>query len=152
MTEYLASLGYLGAFLGAAVEGEILLLTLLQTAQLGYTNYLGILVAGWFGTFCMDWFLFLNGRYQGRSFVTGRERLTRQLDRMESYFSNHGWWLLLLYRFIYGCRIVLPLLFGIMGIPPKQFMVYSLISGLLWISLIGLAGLYVSEWFGITRM
>lgn len=150
MTEYLASLGYLGAFIGAAVEGEILLLSLLQTAQLGYTNYLGILVAGWVGTLCMDWFLFLSGRYQGRSFLIGRERLSRQLDRMESYCSKHGRWFLLLYRFMYGCRIVLPLLFGIIGIPPKQFALYSLVSGLLWICLVGIAGLYVSEWVGIS--
>jgi len=147
MTEWLASLGYLGAFIGAILEGEVALITALQTAHLGYTNYWGILIAGFLGTVLMDWFAFLSGRKKGRSLIQGKPKLVKRLEKMDKMMDRNANWLLLIYRFMYGFRVVLPLLFGISAVPVRKFAIFSLISTFLWITMIASLGNLLSEWF-----
>lgn len=147
MSEYLESLGYLGAFLGSVLEGELALITTLQTAHLGYTNFYGILLAAFLGTQSVDWFLFLTGRHQGQGYLEKKPKLQSKLQYLERVMDRHDQWLLLSYRFLYGFRLALPLLFGISDVPLPKFAIYSLISTLIWITVIGNLGYYLlSGW------
>ena len=143
------SLGYLGAFIGAIFEGEIAIVASLQATHVVYTNFYGILLAGFLGTISMDWFLYLNGRYNGRNYLNKRPKLQVRLDKMNLYMDRYTNWLLFFYRFMYGFRIALPLLFGLNSIPIRKFAIYSLISTVLWISLLGVLGHYLAAWLGL---
>ena len=136
MIEWLLSLGYLGAFIGVILEGEILLLSVLQTANLGYTNLYGIIVAAFLGTLLGDWFFFLTGRRRGRAFLENRPKLQAKFQKANRMVEKNSTWLLLSYRFIYGFRVILPLSFGISAIPLRKFAIFSLISTILWLSMI----------------
>ena len=54
--------------------------------------------------------------------------------------------LLFVYRFMYGFRIVLPALFGVRGIPPWKFGLFSLIATSVWVAIFGTLGYYFSDW------
>ena len=149
MSEFLTSLGYLGAFFGTMLEGEIALISALQTAQLGYTNFYGILAAGFLGTLVTDWFFFLSARRGGKKMVENKPKLRSKLNRINGMLDRYGNWLLLFYRFFYGFRIALPMLFGLSNIPTKKFAFFNLLSTMLWLSMLAFLGQYIAQWLGI---
>jgi membrane protein DedA with SNARE-associated domain len=61
---------------------------------------------------------------------------------MERQFNKWGYFLLLTYRFMYGFRVVLPLLFGLSGVKPLRFAFYSLTGTALWISFFTVLSLF----------
>jgi membrane protein DedA with SNARE-associated domain len=52
---------------------------------------------------------------------------------------------MLAYRFMYGFRVVLPLVFGMSEIPTRRFALFSLISTALWLSALGMLGSWLGE-------
>jgi membrane protein DedA with SNARE-associated domain len=142
MSDWLVSLGYLGAFIGAFLEGEVVLLSALQAVRTGYLNLGGILLSFSMGTLAADWFFYLTGRHRGRTFLERRPRMHRPFIKMERQFNKWGYFLLLTYRFMYGFRVVLPLLFGLSGVKPLRFAFYSLMGTALWISFFTVLSLF----------
>lgn len=134
MAGWLVSLGYLGAFIGAFLEGEIVLLSALQAVRMGYLNLAGILLSFFAGTVVADWFFYLTGRHRGRAFLERHPRMYRPFLKMKRQFNKWGDFLLLTYRFMYGFRVVLPLLFGLSGVKPLRFAFFSLTGTAVWIS------------------
>ncbi|MEL7120080.1 MAG: DedA family protein [Bacteroidota bacterium] len=144
--EWVESMGYLGAFLGAALEGEILLLTFVQLGRLGYLNlYITVFSFG-LGTLATDWFFFMAGRKQGRRFFDNRPKMKAKLEQMDHILQKRQRLLLMTYRFIYGFRIVLPVLFGLSSISLRHFAIYSIVGTIVWVASFSLAGYYFAEW------
>lgn len=142
MADWLVSLGYLGAFIGAFLEGEIVLLSALQAVRTGHLDLGGILLSFSMGTLTADWFFYLTGRHRGRTFLERHPRMHRPFIKMERQFNKWGYFLLLTYRFMYGFRVVLPLLFGLSGVKPLRFAFYSLVGTALWISFFTVLSLF----------
>lgn len=146
MPDWITSFGYLGFFIGAILEGELVLLTAVQTARMGYLNVYLALTCVFAGTVAVDWSCYLIGRHRGRSFIERSEKLQRKFERMQRLFENKGSFLLFVYRFMYGFRIVLPVLFGVSNVHPIRFATYSLASTLLWVVSFGLLGYHFAGW------
>lgn len=139
-------LAYLSIFAGAALEGELVYISAIQAARAGYVDFYGAIAAFFVGTFCTDWFYFLTGRKQGRRFFERNEKLQQQAARIEHLMARHGTLLLLAYRFIYGFRIVLPLLFGMSTLPKQRFFWFGLLSTSIWMTVYGWIGYYFTHW------
>lgn len=146
MQELLESLGYLGAYLGAIIEGEVLFLTAIQLSMLGYMNYYGVLAAVFTGTLTADWLFYLSGRARGNKWIDRYPRLKARFLRMDQRMERYDGWLLFFYRFMYGFRIVLPALFGVRGIPPWKFGLFSGLATTCWTTVFGTLGYYFSDW------
>jgi len=146
MSEWLESLGYLGALLGSFLEGEIIYLSFLQAAGVGYLHFGGVVAATFVGTLCADWTFYLAGRRKGQDFIKERPDLLRQFQAMEKLLNTYEPLLLFLYRFMYGFRIVLPALFGMKGISRLRFGLYSACAVAVWTALFGYLGYHFSEW------
>ncbi len=145
MPDWLESLGYFGAFLGAILEGEILLLAFLQSVRLGYLHLPGVALGFYLGTLTADWSFFLAARRQGRLYLQRFPKLQHRFEQGEVLMEKSRLWLLLGYRFLWGFRIVLPILFGLSSLPTLRFMLISAIMTLIWLSLYIYLGLFFSE-------
>lgn len=143
---WLESLGYLGAFIGAVLEGEILLISFIQLGRMEVLNLQLVIGSFALGTLATDWFFFLAGRKKGQQLYEGRPRLQARIAQMDQILLKRKQLLLLSYRFIYGFRIVLPILFGVSSIPIRTFAVYSVVGNIVWISTFSLLGYYAAEW------
>lgn len=143
--EWLQSLGYLGAFIGAVMEGEIVLITFIQLARLGYLNL--PLVIGMFslGTLVTDWACFFIGRKNGRKYITNHPKLSPQFEKMDRLMNKRKQLLLLTYRFMYGFRFILPILFGFSSVSIRQFIFYSVLGNIVWVSCFASLGYFFSE-------
>lgn len=145
MLEWLTSLGYLGAFLGAIVEGEMAFLTAIEATRLGYLEFYYVLLAFFLGAQAIDWTLYLTGKQGGQAAIDRRPKLKPRFDQMALAVEERSTLLLLSYRFMYGFRIVLPTLFGVLKVPIYRFALFSFISTLLWVLVIGNLSFFFSE-------
>lgn len=144
MAEWIESLGYVGAFLGAVLEGEVAFLAALQATKLGYLNFYYVLLAVFLGAQVVDWSLYLAGKRGGQAAIDRRPKLKPQFTQMSQAVEQRSTVLLLAYRFMYGFRIVLPTLFGVAKISVRRFALFSFISTLLWVTIIGNLGFFFS--------
>lgn len=143
--EWLQSLGYLGVVIGAILEGEIVIITFIQLARLGYLNL--YLVIGIFSiaTLITDWTFFLVGRNRGRRFITNHPALSSRFKKMDHLMNRRKQVLLLSYRFMYGFRVVLPILFGFSSVSIRQFMLYSILGNIVWVGCFATLGYFFAE-------
>ena len=139
-------IGYLGIFVGAVLEGEVVYISAIQAARAGYVDFYGAILTFFLGTFCTDWFYFLTGRSQGRLYLERNEKLQRKAAQIDQWIEKKGTLLLLFYRFIYGFRIVLPLLFGVSKLSVYRYLLFSLISTSIWMGIYGWIGYYFTSW------
>lgn len=137
---------YLSIFAGAVLEGELVYISAIQAAQAGYVDLYGAIAAFFLGTFCTDWFYFFTGRKQGRKYLERNEKLQIKAARIDHLLARYGTLLLLSYRFIYGFRIVLPLLFGASKLSSRRFLLFSLLSTSIWVAVYGWIGYYFTNW------
>lgn len=145
MPDGMESIGYLGAFLGAVVEGEVAFVAAVQATRSGHLNFYCVLAAVFLGAQAVDWSLYLSGRKGGRAALERRPKLAPRFAQMAGMVEERGTLLLLGYRFMYGFRVVLPTLFGIVRIPLQRFALLSFISTSLWVIVVGNVGYFFSD-------
>lgn len=124
--------GYLAVFLGSLVEGESVILTASAMASQGYLSLPKIMIIAFFGTLFADQALFFVGRRFGPSLFTRYPRLKQPSDKAFRLLHKMDTWFILTFRFIYGIRIVSPIVIGAAGISPQRFLPLNFISAVIW--------------------
>lgn len=132
MEEFLQEYGYLALTAGTFLEGETAILVASSLVHTGFFNGAYTVIFAFFGSFLSDWIYFLIGRFNGKYFVERRPALKKRFVPVQQFFLSHRLQVLFSYRFLYGFRVILPILIGMSGIRPWQFLGYSLVAGLLW--------------------
>jgi len=138
--------GYLASFLGTLLEGEILLLTSVVSAKLGYFNFVGGLVAAFLGAFVRDSFQFLLVKKQGVKLLNKRPKLQEKLDSASGWFNKKPLLFLTVNRLMYGFSSVIIMLSGLKeNISYPKFILHSTIGIILWIGFYGGVGYFCAE-------
>ncbi len=135
-----ATAGYLALIVGLLLEGETVLVLAAFMARRGYLDLSWVLLIGFAVTFASDQFFFWLGRLQGSWFLASRPAWRRNVERARSLLKRNMTLLFIGFRFLYGLRTVMPLMFGMSKLDPKRFALLNFIGALLWTVLFGLAG------------
>ncbi len=137
--------GYVALFIGMLIEGELALLaTAFAVHQVPMTIPLIILVAT-VAIQLTDWFHFWVGRFAAVKFLTKRPGLSRRVKRVSTWINRYPNLFLIIYRYIYGFRTVLPIAIGLSEISIYRFAIFSLISAIIWATSYTLLGYYLGE-------
>mgnify|MGYP006283191867 CR=1 FL=1 len=129
------------------MEGELMLFAVIQAGRMvAALQVYGMIACFFLGTVVMDWTFYWIGRKRGRDFIARSPKWQKRFQRMERLFAKRGELLLFSYRFMYGCRLVLPVLFGVANVHPARFAVCSLCSTIIWISVFSIVGLFFADW------
>ena len=150
MQEVLNQYGYLALAVGTFFEGETAILIASSLIREGVFEGPYTVLFGFAGSFLSDWLYFLVGRFNGKYFVSRRPALQARLEPVNRFFTRHRLQVLLSYRFLYGFRVIIPLLVGMSGVRPSQFLLFSVLSGLLWASLVSSLGFGLGTLFQLT--
>lgn len=130
--EIIQTYGYWAVFLGACVEGESVILTAGVLAHKGYLSLPKIMVVAFLGTLLADQASYWMGRRYGMSLLDQRPqwraRVSKAIDLLHRYDTLY----ILSFRFIYGIRIISPLIIGASGIDPRRFTLLNFISAFIW--------------------
>ena len=137
--------GYLASFLGTLIEGEVLLLTSVISAKLGYFNFYGGLIAAFFGAFLRDTIQFLLVKKQGQKLLTKNVKLKTKLDNMSGWFNKSPLLYLTIYRFIYGFSTAIIMLSSLKNMSYTKFALHSAIGIGLWVLVWGGLGYFCAD-------
>jgi membrane protein DedA with SNARE-associated domain len=150
MEEFLYNYGYLALAIGTFLEGETAILVASSLVHSGFFKGPYTVVFGFFGSFISDWLYFIIGKLNGRYFIEKRPALKEKLKPTQKFFRTHRLQILFSYRFLYGFRVLLPLLIGMSDVRPLQFLGYSLAAGLVWASIVSTVGYVAGQAFDLT--
>ena len=136
------SYGYLTVFVGAFLEGETILALAGLAAYRGYLDLWVVIAVALFAGFTGDQFYFFLGRYNGPRILA---RFPHARDRAHRFDAMLARWhapLIVGIRFMYGFRIVGPMLLGMGRVPAWKFMLFNFIGAALWAPLIAGIGYF----------
>jgi membrane protein DedA with SNARE-associated domain len=152
LAQILNDFGYAAVLAGSLLEGETLLMLAGFAAQRGYLSLSAVIGVAFMGGLLGDQFYFFIGRRYGarllRRFprLAGPARLvTRQLMRF-----HEG--LIVGVRFMYGVRILGPIVIGMSGVPARRFLAFNALGAALWATSVAgvgyLFGDVLQQWLG----
>ena len=124
--------GYIAVFLGAIVEGETVILTASALAALGYLSLYKIMAITFCTTVVVDQGLFMVGRRYGPAFFERFPKLRPRADKAFRLLHRFDKWFILSFRFIYGIRVISPIVIGAANVEHKRFAPLNVLSALIW--------------------
>jgi membrane protein DedA with SNARE-associated domain len=150
-TAIVDALGYPASGLGILIEsagvpfpGEALLLAAAAWAAARHHSIVLVILFGFVGATAGADVGYYLGYKGGRPFVERFGSIFRirpeHIARSELFFARHGDRAVLLARFVLGLRTWGSMLAGMSRMPFWRFQVFSAIGGLVWASVIGVAG------------
>jgi len=145
MEEFLQRYGYIALSAGTFLEGEAAILVASSLVVSGLFKIPFTVFFGFFGSFLSDWVYFLIGRLNGKYFLDRRPKLKEKFQPVQNFFKNHRLQILVSYRFLYGFRIIIPVMLGMSDVRPIRFLGYSLVAGLLWAYIVSSVGFFVGK-------
>jgi membrane protein DedA with SNARE-associated domain len=147
--KFLDDYGYVALLIGTFFEGETSILVASSLIYHGLFEMPYTIFFGFAGSFISDWLYFSIGRFNGRYFIEKHPALQARMAPVHHFFITHKYQILFTYRFLYGFRVIIPLIIGMSRIKPLQFLFYSIVSGLLWASVVSTVGYFFGRYLDI---
>lgn len=113
----------------------------------GYLNLGKIMVISFLGTFFADQALYQIGYHYGPKFLDKFPRIKPTSDRVFELLHKWDIWYILSFRFIYGVRIMSPLVIGTARVSPRRFLPLNFIAAIIWSVLSCAAGYWLGDAF-----
>ncbi len=140
---FVQSYGYGALFLGTLLEGETFLILAGLMAHMGLMKLPLVILVALVGSFLGDQFYFFLGRRQGGALLDRHPLWRRRAEKVQRVMHRYRNGIMLGFRFVYGMRIVTPLLLGMdrtTGI--RRFILLNLIGAALWSTIIATGGYF----------
>jgi membrane protein DedA with SNARE-associated domain len=128
--------GYAAIFIGAFLEGETILALGGFAAFRGHLDLWLVIVTALFAGFLGDQFYFFLGRYKGSQLLAKHPEWQGKVHRFDELLSRYHAPLIVGIRFMYGFRIIGPILLGMGRVEAWKFIFYNFIGACLWAPLI----------------
>ena len=130
------SYGYLAVAVGAFLEGETILALAGLAAYREYLDFTMVVVIAMICGFAGDQFYFWLGRKKGQQILERFPGARERALRFDALLARWHAPLIVMIRFMYGFRIVGPILLGMGRVPAWKFLVYNFIGAAIWAPLI----------------
>jgi membrane protein DedA with SNARE-associated domain len=139
--DLIVTYGYLAVFVGTFLEGETLLLLAGFAAAEGYLNLPWVVVIAFAGAFSGDQFYYWLGRRYGRRLLERMPtRYWRRAMRVAGLLEKAQNSVMLGFRFVYGIRILTPVVISMTSISPRKFMIFNALGAAIWAIVIACGG------------
>lgn len=141
----LATYGYWAIFIGCLLEGETILILGGMAAHQHVLKLLPVIgyasLAGMLG----DQLLFWVGRYFGERLLPRLHKQQAAIDKVTSLIQHHPTVSIFSVRFLYGMRLVGPMVIGASKVSPLKFACINLVGAVVWATLFASAGYWAGE-------
>jgi membrane protein DedA with SNARE-associated domain len=130
--------GYAMVVVGTLVEADPTLLAATFLAHRGYFNLRTIVLLAVLSTIVANQAFFWTGRRSRHRLLSGKRR--QLVGRVTNWIERLGMPVVIVSRFLYGCRIAIPVACGTSGMPAWRFAAADATGAVLWAGVVGLAG------------
>jgi membrane protein DedA with SNARE-associated domain len=134
--------GYWAVLVGAFLEGETILALAGLASYRGYLEFWKVVVIAMFAGFLGDQFYFFLGRYRGARILARFPNVAARAHRFDLLLSRWHAPLIVGIRFMYGFRILGPILLGMGRVKAWKFVLFNFIGAAIWAPLIAGIGYY----------
>ncbi|ECY6574643.1 DedA family protein [Salmonella enterica] len=124
--------GYAALVIGSIAEGETVTLLGGVAAHQGLLKFPLVAAAVALGGMMGDQLLYLLGRCYGGKILRRFPRYHTKIRRAQKMIQRHPYLFVIGTRFMYGFRVVGPLLIGASRLPPKIFLPLNIVGALIW--------------------
>lgn len=128
----IAHYGYAALVVGSVAEGETVTLLGGVAAHQGLLRFWLVVAAVALGGMIGDQLLYLLGRRLGDRVLRHFSRHQDKIDHAQRLINKRPWLFVIGTRFMYGFRIIGPLLIGSSGLPPKVFLPLNIVGAIVW--------------------
>ena len=141
----LTNYGYLAIFIGCLLEGETILILGGMAAHQHVLDLLPVIgyasLAGMLG----DQALFWTGRYFGARLLPRLHKQQASIERVTQLINQYPTVSIFSVRFLYGMRLVGPMVIGACKVSPLKFACINLFGAVVWATLFASAGYWAGE-------
>jgi membrane protein DedA with SNARE-associated domain len=132
--------GYLAVFAGSLLEGETVLVLGGFAAHQGYLSLPWVMFLAFIGGTIGDQIFFFVGRHWGDAVLRRLPSMHDNAKRIDQLLLRHHAGVIVGVRFMYGVRIVGPIVIGMSHVPARRFLLFNMIGAALWAIAIAGAG------------
>jgi len=132
LPQLLSDYGYLAVFAGSLLEGETILVLAGFAAHQGYLSLQWIVALAFCGGTLGDQFYFFLGRRFGEAILLRLPRLTGPAARVNRLLLRYQEGLIVGVRFMYGLRILGPIMIGMSEVPARRFVFFNAVGAAVW--------------------
>ena len=135
---------FIGAFIPFITGDSLIFAAGLLAARSGDINIVVLAVGVGVAAFLGDQVGFVLGRHYGRPYLDRRkgERIRNAIAKSEKFYSELGWWAVVVARFMPWARVLVPAIAGIARMNYYKFLWANLVGALAWGVGLTLAGYY----------
>ncbi|MCT4716030.1 DedA family protein [Enterobacteriaceae bacterium H18W14] len=140
--------GYAALVLGSMAEGETITLLGGVAAHQGLLKFPLVVLSVALGGMIGDQLLYLVGRRFGHSLLSRFKKHQKKITKAQRLINRHPYLFVIGTRFMYGFRIIGPILIGASRLPPKIFLPLNVAGALIWATLFTSLGYVGGEVIG----
>lgn len=141
----LATYGYWAVFFGCLLEGETILILGGMAAHQHLLRLWPVIAWASLGGMLGDQLLFWSGRYFGGRLLPRLSKNQAAIDRVTRLIARYPSTAIFAVRFLYGMRLVGPVVIGASGLSPLRFTVLNALGAVVWATLFASAGYWVGQ-------
>ncbi|MCO7572122.1 DedA family protein [Pseudomonas chlororaphis] len=141
----IAAYGYWVIFIGCLLEGETVLILGGMAAHQGSLHWPQVIGWATLGGILGDQLLFWTGRYSGARLLPRLERHQAAIERVQGLIQRYPSTSVFAVRFLYGMRLVGPMVIGASGLAPWRFALLNVLGAAVWAILFVSAGYWAGE-------
>jgi membrane protein DedA with SNARE-associated domain len=141
----LANYGYWAVFIGCLLEGETVLILGGLAAHQGMLHWPQVIAYATVGGMLGDQALFWTGRYFGPKLLPKLHRQQATIDRVSGLIERYPTASIFSVRFLYGMRLIGPLVIGASRLSPIRFSVVNLLGAAVWATIFVSGGYWAGQ-------
>lgn len=145
-TYLLQHYGYFAVVIGSFFEGETILMLGAYAVHQHVLNFWLLIVSAMIGGGIGDQLYYQIGKRYGYDFIDQHPKLKLRFQKASVLIENYPTLSILLMRFAWGLRTVIPMIIGIKQYPVLRYMAINLLGCFIWAFVIVSVGLQVSHW------
>ncbi|MCU1751833.1 DedA family protein [Pseudomonas sp. 6D_7.1_Bac1] len=145
LNHFLATYGYWAVFLGCVMEGETILILGGMAAHQHLLKLWPVIAWASAGGMLGDQLLFWSGRYFGPRLLPRLKRHQAQIKRVSGLIDRYPSTSVFSVRFLYGMRLVGPMVIGASGLSPLRFSLLNMFGAMVWATLFVTGGYWAGE-------
>lgn len=132
LIELIHNYGYWIVFFGSMIEGESIILTAGMLCSHGVLSFYKVCLLSFIGTCIADQLLYNLGYYVDSKFLEKFNFSKNFFLKLKPIVIKYQTAYILSFRFIYGIRILSPILIGMVKINQKKYMILNVIASIIW--------------------
>jgi membrane protein DedA with SNARE-associated domain len=144
LEEIIVRFGLVAVYIGAAIEGDVILVLSGVTAHLGFVNLPLAMGVGAAGCLTGDMVWYVAGRLRSDA-IKGVRAYRVVGPTVERIATRVGPWQIVTSRFLYGTRIATMVFWGVRRLSFPRFVLIDLVGCAVWAALLGTLGYAASR-------